>query len=326
MSVIIRPYSAHDAPMWDEFCNGALQSTLLHTRRFLSYHGERFLDCSLVIEEDGKCLGLYPAAVSPRNGTLVVSHPGITYGGVIHQGGLRGERMVDALSKVGLHYRALGYERLIYKAVPIFYHRAPAQDDLYALFRLGYQRLRCDLSSTIDLGHRLPVSERRRRSLKKANKAGVNIVEGIQYLAPLWSVLAGNLESKHGVEPVHTLSEIMMLAGRFPIEIRCVCAQLNNEVVAGVVLFITASAYHAQYIASTDTGYKVSALDMVFDQIIQTAIQEKKRWFDFGISNENEGKCLNDGLYRFKSEFGGGGVAHEFYELNLISGIENEPN
>ena len=37
----------------------------------------------------------------------------------------------------------------------------------------------------------------------------------------------------------------------------------------------------------------------------------------FGTSNgEAEGR-LNEGLYRFKSEFGGSGVAHETYELEL---------
>jgi hypothetical protein len=36
-----------------------------------------------------------------------------------------------------------------------------------------------------------------------------------------------------------------------------------------------------------------------------------------GISTEQQGTVLNDGLYRFKSEFGGGGVVHEFFEIDL---------
>ncbi len=323
MNLNVRPYSANEADAWDEFCKDALQATLLHTRRFLSYHGDRFADRSLIIEEDGKWAGLFPAALSPADNACVVTHPGATYGGVLHQGGLRGERMVNALAEIGRYYRAQGCSRLMYKAVPTFYHRAPAQDDLYALFRLGAQRTRCDLSSAIDLQHRLSVSERRRRSLKKAIKAGVEIVEGIQYFPALWDVLAENLASKHGVKPVHTLAEIMLLAERFPHHIRCVCAHLNEQVVAGVVLFITPTAHHAQYIASSDTGYEISALDMVFEHAIEAATREDRRWFDFGISNENQGKVLNDGLYRFKSEFGGGGTVHEFYELDLNMG---EPN
>jgi hypothetical protein len=41
------------------------------------------------------------------------------------------------------------------------------------------------------------------------------------------------------------------------------------------------------------------------------------RYFDFGVSNEQEGRILNEGLYRFKTSFGAGGVAQEFYEVEL---------
>jgi len=209
VSLNVRQFRPNDADAWDEFCNGSIQATLLHTRRFLSYHGERFADCSLIVEDEGKWVGLFPAALSPADEACVISHPGITYGGVLHQGGLRGERMVTALGEIGRHYCTQGSTRLMYKAVPTFYHTAPAQDDLYALFRLGALRTRCDLSSTIDLKRRLSVSDRRRRSLKKAIKAGVEIVEGKQYLPALWEVLANNLASKHGAKPVHLLAEII---------------------------------------------------------------------------------------------------------------------
>ena len=51
---------------------------------------------------------------------------------------------------------------------------------------------------------------------------------------------------------------------------------------------------------SNSNGYEVSGLDLIFEYSIDKAIQEKKRWFDFGISNENQGKLLNEGLYQFK--------------------------
>lgn len=315
MSLTVRPYSQNDADIWDNFCKDALQATLLHTRSFLSYHGESFVDCSLIIEDEGKWVGLFPAALSPSDNTLVVSHPGVTYGGVLHQGILRGERMIEALTVIKQYYASLGLVKLLYKAVPTFYHQSPAQDDLYALFRLSAKKTRCDISSTIDLQHRLPISERRRRSLKKAIKAGVEIVEGRQYLPALWEVLCENLERKHGQSPVHKLEEIQLLAERFPENIRCVCGEVNGKVEAGTLIFTTPATYHAQYIASSEMGYDVSALDAIFEYCIQAAQQNGKRWFDFGISTEKSGLVLNDGLYRFKTEFGAGGAVHEFFEL-----------
>jgi len=317
VSINVRSFGMDDADTWDAFCQEAFQATLLHTRRFLSYHGDRFVDRSLIVEEDGRWLGVFPAALSPNESTHIVSHPGITYGGILHRGGLKGQQMVATLEAVGRYYAAQGCTKLIYKAVPTFYHRVPAQDDLYALFRLGAQRIRCDISSTIDLQNRQPVSQRRKRSLKKAIKNGVSIVEGNQHLAALWGVLADNLASKHGVKPVHTLADITLLAERFPVNIRCVCGMVNDVVVAGTLMFITATTFHAQYIAASEAGYDVSALDAIFEHCIDAAHRDDRRWFDFGISTENGGLILNNGLHSFKSEFGGGGAVHDFFELDL---------
>lgn len=315
-----RPFQQADARHWDEFCTHAFSATFLHSRRFLSYHGDRFMDRSLIVEEDGRWLGVFPAALSLADEKIVVSHPGLTYGGMLHSGQLRGTSMIEAMECIRSYYRESGHARLVYKAVPSIYHRVPADDDLYALFRLGARRVRCDLSCAIDLSNRLSKSDRRRRSLKKAQASGIRVGQGAQFAAPLWEVLAENLLRKHGVAPVHALSEIELLAQRFPENIHFVAGMLDETVVAGVVLFIAGRTHHAQYIAASSSGNETCALDAVFEFCIANAIQQGARWFDFGISNEDGGKRLNDGLYRYKSEFGGGGVVHEFFELSLLEG------
>ena len=317
MSLRVRAYVEQDADAWDAFCRAAFQATFLHSRRFLSYHGARFEDHSVVLELQGRWVGVFPAALHPDDDACIVSHPGLTYGGVLHQGMLKGKKMHEAFDAMRDFYAGQRRKKLIYKAVPAMYCKTPAQDDLYALFALGAARTRCDLSSTIDLQYRQPVSERRRRSFRKAIKAGVVIEEGSELLAELWDVVTGNLQRKHDTVPVHTLADIALLAQRFPDNIRCVCAMLDNAVAAGVVLFLTDTVAHAQYIAASEAGYAVSALDAVFEHCIDTASREHRRWFDFGISTERNGTVLNESLYLFKSEFGGGGMVHEFFEWNL---------
>jgi len=130
-------------------------------------------------------------------------------------------------------------------------------------------------------------------------------------------VLAANLMRKHGAVPVHTLDEIRLLADRFPDHIHVMAALLDGAVEAGIVLFLGQTVMHAQYIASSETGYAVNALDLLFDAAIDHGARSGKRYFDFGISTEDGGLVLNDGLAQFKNEFGAGGVVHEFYELNL---------
>ena len=74
---------------------------------------------------------------------------------------------------------------------------------------------------------------------------------------------------------------------------------------------------HTQYIAASMLGYETCALDAVLAYCIAQATERQARYFDFGTSNGSDGESLNAGLYQFKSEFGGGGVLHEFYQLGL---------
>lgn len=311
-------YSEQNAEMWDDFVNQSLSGTFLHTRRYLAYHGERFRDVSVLIkDETDKLAGLFPAAIDPNDERRVVSHPGITYGGILHAGALRGARMIEAFAALKNYYAEQNFNALRYKAVPHIYQRAPAADDLYALFVHNAARYRCDLSCAIDLANRGEPSSRRKRSLKKALKCGVRVEKGAYFAEDLWRVLEENLAGKYEARPVHSLEEVMSLQSLFAERIRFVAALLDDKVVAGVVLFLTDTAAHAQYITSSSVGYETSALDAVFNHCIEAAANDGQRYFDFGTSNEDNGRKLNESLYNFKSEFGGGGIAHEFYEMNL---------
>lgn len=316
MSIELLPYESGYADAWDAFCAGAENATILHTQSFLSYHGGRFKDLSLLVMDAGRLVGLFPAAQSLSDPALVVSHLGITYGGLVHQGKLRGNRMIEVFEAIVARYAKSGYRCLQYKPPPFIYATMPAQDDIYALFRLGAQRVRCDLSSCIDLASRRRLSERRRRGLRKA-QAKVTLSSDPRLLGEVWRVIALNLARKHDARPVHSVEELSLLQERFPREIQVRCALMGGVVEAGVIFFNTTRVWHAQYIAASEVGYELSALDAVFDAAIIEAQQTGARYFDFGTSNEDGGKVLNDGLYRFKSEFGGGGVAHEFYELEF---------
>ncbi len=315
----IRPYRPEDAEQWDAFCAAAVNATFLHSRRFLSYHGDRFKDRSCILERNNEWLAIMPAAEHPAQTDAVMSHPGISYGGLLHAGRLAGQDMLDAFSIVTQHYRDLGYRDFYYKLIPHIYPLSPAQDDVYALFRFKAKLYRCDLSTAIDLDARLKPAERRRRALRKAHQSGLILDEDIKHLAGFWPILAENLAQKHQVHPVHTLAEIQDLSNRFPDNIKLVCALNDGKIVAGTLLFITPRVFHAQYNASNHIGHESNALDAVFQYCIEMG-QGRGRYFDFGVSSENEGWILNDGLCRFKTEFGGTGVAHEFYHLPLHTG------
>lgn len=315
--IAVQDFDPADAEAWDAFCGDSVQGTLLHTRRYLSYHGKRFRDRSLVVRREGDWAAVFPAAENPDDPGCIVSHPGITYGGLVHRGDARGEHAIEILRSVLAHYAAAGARRLLYKAVPAIYHRRPASDDTYALTHLGARLVRRDLSCAINLADAYPLGSRRRRGVRRAQSAGLRIERGPDHLAAFWRVLSENLAERHGVRPVHDLAEISLLAERFPEAIRCIVATDGADVVAGTLLYDTPTVSHAQYIASSPRGFEASALDAVFADAIALARQSGRRYFDFGISTEQGGTILNAGLYQFKSEFGGGGIVHDYYQIDL---------
>ena len=211
---------------------------------------------------------------------------------------------------------AIGFKKLIYKCTPNIYFKAPAHDDKYALFRLNAKLIRCDVSISVQLNRRLLVSKRRKRGFKRASKSGLELCWSNAKLTDFYEILRANLKRKHEVDPVHSLNELETLISRFPENIFCVTALDNGNVIAGTLLFVTPTVYHC-HIASTMAGNDISALDFVFERLIGHAFAEGIDFFDFGISNEDEGHHLNSGLFNFKSEFGGAGNIHEFYELDI---------
>jgi hypothetical protein len=313
------PY-AGAADEWDALVVQAPMATFLHTRRFLDHHGDRFRDVSLLLIDDGEIVGVLPAAVDPTDERRIVSHPGSTYGGVVHDAGLAGEGMIEAIEAIRASYRDQGFEMLTYKAVPYIYHRSPSQDDLYALFRLEAARARVDFSCAIDLDSRRPPTKRRARGLKKARAQEIEVVSSPDVARDLWPVLEENLRDRHGLRPVHTVEEILHLHELFPDEVGFVVGVRDGEVLGGTVTFTTPRVVHAQYTAAGERGREASVLDAIFERCIEESRGSGARFFDFGISTTDNGRRLNAGLHRFKLEFGGGGVTYETYELTLPRG------
>jgi hypothetical protein len=314
----IRSYDPGDARGWENLVERACNGTFLHTRRFISYHGDRFLDRSLVLENCRKdVVGVFPAAEAPADPQMIISHPGLSYGGVVHDGSVRGTSMIGVLDAIASHYRSLGYRRLRYKAVPSIYHAPPAEDDLYALFRLGARRHHCDLSVAIDVAGRGRVTPRRLRSRRRAEREGVCVQEDWDEIAGFWRILENNLAGRHGARPVHSVSEIQALHESFPDAIVLVIARIGADVVGGVLLFLSHRVLRVQYTATTEQGRAACATDLVMECAIDIARKQGCRYFDFGTCTLDEGRILRQDLYHFKASFGGGGVLYDHYDLDL---------
>jgi len=106
------------------------------------------------------------------------------------------------------------------------------------------------------------------------------------------------------------------LKSRFPNNIRAYKCCLNGDIVAAAVTFETERVVHTQYLASNDKGRKEKVLDYLIDFLINNS-KKSAKIFDFGTSNENEGKFLNTGLINQKERFGARAIVHDFYNIDL---------
>lgn len=306
----VEPYSKELAPRWDRFVDESKNGTFLFRRGYMDYHAERFTDASLVIEDAaGQWLGLFPAT---RNGDRVSSHGGLTYGGLVSSEAMTTPRALATFDAIRSYYSDAGVTSVHYKTIPHLYHRLPAEEDRYALFRQGATLVRRDVLSVVAPHTPGPVQSRRRRAAAKAAKSGVVVGRSARW-PEYWRLLAETLSARHAAAPVHSLDEIALLARNFPDNITLWLAELEGAPTAGVVVYDTGRVAHAQYIAANELGRETGSLDLLFLHLIGEAYRDRHA-FDFGISNEDQGRILNSGLIEQKEGFGARAVVHDFYD------------
>ncbi|SFS19952.1 Acetyltransferase (GNAT) domain-containing protein [Dyella sp. OK004] len=306
----VRPYSPVDAAAWDAVVAQSRSGSLLHLRDYMDYHADRFVDRSLLIERNGEAVAVFPANLK---GNTVVSHGGLTYAGLLSTPALRTESTLDAFEKIGAFYRTLAVGRVIYKAVPHVFHRYPADEDLYALHRLGARLQRRDISSVIALREPFRFTEERQRAVSKARRLGLR-AKASNELADFHSLLTKVLH-KHDATPTHSLDELQLLQSRFPEQIVLYEVRREGELLAGAVIYDFGRVVHTQYLAASDEGRRLNALNFLLAELID--VYADRHYFSFGISTEQEGRSINSGLVSQKEYFGARGVVHDFYEWLL---------
>ncbi len=307
----VQRYQGSNSDTWNDFVRASKNGTFLFDRDYMDYHSDRFVDHSLVLRsEDGRILALLPA--TERDGALY-SHAGLTYGGLILGNGTGSVAAIEMLEAIRFYLASLDLTVLHYKTIPSIYHKQPAEEDRYALFRAGAVLTRRDVLSVVPREDRLKYQERRARGVKASAKAGVQIVES-QDFQPFWRILEDNLRERFGARPVHSLEEIKLLRSRFPECIRLFEARVEQQTAAGCVIFETDRVAHVQYISTSEFGKKIHGLDALFDHLLRNVYPEK-HFFDLGGSNGETGEELNKGLVEQKEGFGSRTIVHDYYSL-----------
>ncbi len=305
----IKRYETSDSSAWDSFVDIAKNGTFLFKRAYMDYHADRFEDFSLMIWKNEKLVAILPAH---RKEQTLYSHLGLTYGSLLVSTDISQRLVLEIFDAMKAFLKPLGFEKMYYKVVPPIYHKYPCEEDLYALFRNDAKLVARACSTTLCL-QKPNDSSRLRQASKRVEK--YNLRYEIQdNVDAFWPIVEENRMRKHHVRPVHSQDEINLLQSRFPRHIRSVAVYAGDEAVAGGVVYLVNDVAHLQYSAASLKGEKYYAKDFLIDLFIHNLFSDY-RYFDFGISTENGGTFLNEGLIAHKEEFGGNTVVYDQYEV-----------
>lgn len=297
---------------WNSFNSESKNGLFLFDRSYMNYHKDRFDDHSLMIFKNEKLFAIFPAN---ENDKIIYSHAGLTFGGLIMPFNLKTTHCLSIFENIIEYYKSKGIREINYKAISYIFPRYPSQEDLYALFKNNAVLYRRDVSSVVELSKKIKFSESKRQSVSKCIKEGIEIIENENF-SDYWNLLIKVL-SKFNTLPVHTLDEIHFLKNKFPGQIRLFEARLRGELLAGIVVYDYGNVVHTQYMANSENGRKSGALDFINFTLINDYFKEHQ-YYSFGISTENEGKFLNEGLMQQKEMMGGRAITNDFYKIKII--------
>lgn len=316
-------YHAHYREIWNEFVNIAQNATFLFHRSFMDYHADRFQDHSVMVFGDKELLAIFPAN---EKDNVIYSHGGLTYGGVAVAPSVQNYPTI--LRNIFQYYQNQGLKKIYYKEIPFFYQKSkPIEPKFYPL-SLSNQTLvhlirlcQQDMGAVIDLQSPIHFWHGREQAIKKASHAipPLEIIEDSSFtqFEGFWNeLLIPQLKNKYGLSPTHTLSEISLLAARFPQNIKQYNAYQQGEILAGATIFEDRQVAHCQYIASNNLGKELCATDFLFHYLIKEKYKNF-RYFSFGISNEHGSNKVNRGLLQWKISWGAEVCKHLHFWIDL---------
>lgn len=305
-------YTSEKEQLWNTFVKNSKNGIFMFDRNFMEYHKDRFTDNSLLFYDDEKLIALFPASIKEG---ILSSHGGLTYGGFITNNDMKQHHMNDCFTALKEYAAANGIKEIIYKHIPHVYQKQPAEEDLFALYYFGAKILKVEASTVIDLEQPLKMQEIRKRQAKKALKNGVVIKESNDFESFI-EIENQILKERHGTSAVHTAEELHLLQSRFQENIKLIVAYYQDKIIGGTILFIYDNSVHTQYLAADETARDIGALDLTITSVIEK-YKDSKRWLDFGISTEDAGHYLNEGLIAQKEGFGGRTNVYQTWKIEI---------
>ena len=322
---------------WDDFVETGVLGTIYHTRKFINYHPkDRFIDNSLMIFHKEELICVVPACkkkddkgktypliyyddgdfdVDPREFTthnVTESHDfsymGATYGGPVFLPKYFEIRYLKSIiNEIFKYYNNKIEFRLannIYFGDKVFKLYAVLSSKLSMVPELSWY-INTDEDFVLNISN-----QRNRNKLKKmidnpdVSCLKTNLIDDYK---EYYSILNKNLTTRHNNSPTHSEEEFLLLREILEDKGALYLVKENDILLGGVyVIKVTSQCWYTFYISKNVDSDNHMAIPYLMFSIGQDAKKEGVKYLDYGISTEERGKLLNDGLSDFKERSLGG--------------------
>ncbi|MDC8004456.1 GNAT family N-acetyltransferase [Aureisphaera galaxeae] len=288
-------------------------ATFLLHRDFMEYHSSRFEDYSLMILKKDQLAAILPAHIKEGE---VYSHNGLTYGGLICKS--RYTTDIDECFQALIDYlKVEKITALSIKVIPSFLQEQYSSALEYLLFQKGASLVSRDMNFVVNLKGEIPF-HRTKRKVPDFDNHPTLTLKKTEDLAGFWNqVLIPVLQETYGSAPVHSLEEITLLKERFPGNIVQYNIESDDTILAGITLFIDNGVVKSQYSTVLKEGKEQRVLEQLYLALIHEYKNLGYSYFDFGTTTMEGGSYYNQGLTRYKEEFGSTPMNLDHYRLAL---------
>lgn len=314
---------------WDEFVlHNSLNGTFLHTRNFLNYHPNgRFKDNSLLFMKGDTIVAVISANVIWQDDKkTLISHQGSTFGGIVLGKQYKKISICEEIFNLLDEYaKEQDLCKIVMKYTSSLYAQSESELLDYFAFLKGYTQ-RSEMGYFIDFEKyqddilaNLTTSKRRDYRYSLKNNLSFTELTDEHSIRTFYDILCDNYK-KFNKTPVHTCDELLeFMEIRLPDRVRFYGVMLENEIIAGSMVFLFDGVYHTQYIACRQDKTSLFANDFLYVNLIQTAKSLGFPKISFGISTLEGGKVLNTHLAQFKEAFGSTEYINRIYEKGYVN-------
>ena len=323
----IEKYNTKNETSWNTFLNKSFNGTIFSHRNFLNYHINRqFKDNSLLIYRNRELIAIIPAVVIIENDkTILHSHPGASYGGIILKNNLNFKVINNIINTVDQYCINNSFHSFFLINSPNIYHQYKDHSLEYLLSWNGYKSNEIYISHAVNVntsdGLDTILAKRKRRYLNNDNS-----LQNIQFnrtndINLFYQILIEN-KKRFNIKPTHSLNEITKLLKLFPDHIQLFISSINSQTIGGSVLFHTNMKASLVFYNAVLAEYRTSQLSMYqLYQCMKIVKNNNINILDFGVSHVPEAEnplSPKFSLIQFKEQLGAKGVIRKTYQKDYI--------